>query len=458
MLQRPPAYHTYYAPLVAIIDFLLVLASGFGTHFLRFGLTNPVPQDFIVLIFNSAILVVLCLNMGGIYRSWRGVRLQNILTRYITVLLAPVFLVLLFLVFTKTSEKFSRLWLIFFFNAVWISGVVYRVGHFYFLKWLRSQGHNLKNVIVISLDLNSLPLNFREDALDSGYNTVKFIPVFDPEGELNLADLPTHIRKLRAEEIWLCLPISLGGIIKDVMYTLRKYTVDIRYLPDFEDMQLLNHRPGMVAGRYSLDLSYTPLDGTNATLKRLEDIILGFIILITILPACAVIAVLVKLSSPGPVLFKQKRHGIGGKPIKVYKFRTMKIHEEPEGAVTQATKDDPRTTAIGRYLRRTSLDELPQFYNVLQGRMSIVGPRPHALAHNEYYMDLVESYMWRHKVKPGITGLAQVNGYRGETDTLEKMQKRVEYDLSYINNWSLLLDLKIILLTVIKGFTNHNAY
>ncbi|TXI28828.1 MAG: exopolysaccharide biosynthesis polyprenyl glycosylphosphotransferase, partial [Aquipseudomonas alcaligenes] len=163
-------------------------------------------------------------------------------------------------------------------------------------------------------------------------------------------------------------------------------------------------------------------------------------------------------TSPGPVVFKQYRTGINGKRFKVYKFRSMVVHQEHEGCVTQATKNDARVTAVGAFIRRTSLDELPQFFNVLQGRMSIVGPRPHALAHNEYYKDLVESYMQRHKVKPGITGWAQVNGYRGETDTLEKMQKRVEHDLWYIDNWSLGLDLKIILRTVFKGFLSSNAY
>ena len=149
---------------------------------------------------------------------------------------------------------------------------------------------------------------------------------------------------------------------------------------------------------------------------------------------------------------------MGGGKIHVYKFRSMEVHSEEEGVLSQAEIDDPRIPPLGHFLRRTSLDELPQFFNVLQGRMSIVGPRPHALAHNEYYKDLVESYMWRHKVKPGITGWAQINGYRGRTDTLEKMSQRVEHDLWYINNWSLWLDLKIILKSCYKGFFHKNAY
>ncbi len=166
----------------------------------------------------------------------------------------------------------------------------------------------------------------------------------------------------------------------------------------------------------------------------------------------------VKFSSPGPVLFRQKRQGWDGRHFTVYKFRSMVVHREGSGQLTQASKGDARVTPLGAFLRRTSLDELPQFFNVLQGTMSIVGPRPHAIEHNEQYKDLVDDYMLRHKVKPGITGWAQINGWRGETDTIEKMRKRVEYDLYYIENWSLWFDLRIILLTVFKGFIDRNAY
>jgi putative colanic acid biosynthesis UDP-glucose lipid carrier transferase len=171
-----------------------------------------------------------------------------------------------------------------------------------------------------------------------------------------------------------------------------------------------------------------------------------------------VIAIAVKLTSPGPVIFKQKRHGWNGEEIEVYKFRSMYVHDESKGNITQAKKGDSRVTPLGAFLRRSSLDELPQFINVLQGRMSIVGPRPHAVAHNIQYRELIPRYMLRHKVKPGITGWAQINGLRGETDAVSKMEARVQADLYYIENWSLWLDLKIILFTVIKGFFNENAY
>ena len=207
-----------------------------------------------------------------------------------------------------------------------------------------------------------------------------------------------------------------------------------------------------------LDLNASPMVGINRLVKAIEDRVLALFILLLVSPLMALIAIGVKVSSSGPVIFKQKRHGCDGKAINIYKFRTMVVHCEDDGNVTQARKCDYRVTKFGAFLRRTSLDELPQFVNVLQGKMSIVGPRPHAIAHNEHYKDQIEAYMLRHKVKPGITGWAQVNGLRGETDTLDKMKKRVEYDLYYIEHWSLWFDLAIIFRTLYTGFTDKNAY
>ncbi|MDM7219684.1 exopolysaccharide biosynthesis polyprenyl glycosylphosphotransferase, partial [Klebsiella pneumoniae] len=201
----------------------------------------------------------------------------------------------------------------------------------------------------------------------------------------------------------------------------------------------------------------TPLNGINMVFKRVEDVFFSIIILFLISPVLAVIALLIKLTSPGPILFKQIRYGMDGKAIKVWKFRSMKVMENDD-RVIQATKNDTRVTKVGGFLRKTSLDELPQFINVLFGSMSIVGPRPHAVAHNEQYRKLIQGYMLRHKVKPGITGLAQVNGWRGETDTLDKMEKRIDYDLEYIRTWNIVLDIKIIFLTVFKGFIGKTAY
>jgi len=206
-----------------------------------------------------------------------------------------------------------------------------------------------------------------------------------------------------------------------------------------------------------MSLHETPFYGVDGWLKRLEDIVVGSLILLVIAIPMLIIALCVKFTSPGPALFRQRRYGLNGEVIDVLKFRSMSVTED--GAeIKQATKDDPRITRLGAFLRRTNLDELPQFLNVVNGSMSIVGPRPHAVAHNELYRKKVRGYMLRHKVKPGITGWAQVNGWRGETDTLEKMEKRVEHDLDYIRNWSLLWDLQIIFMTVFGSGARKNAY
>ena len=201
----------------------------------------------------------------------------------------------------------------------------------------------------------------------------------------------------------------------------------------------------------------TPFYGISGLIKRGSDIVLASLILAATAPLMLAIAIGVKLSSPGPVLFKQRRYGLDGREILVYKFRTMTVLEDGE-LVTQATRNDPRVTPLGAILRRHSLDELPQFINVLQGRMSVVGPRPHAVAHNEMYRRVIKNYMVRHKVKPGITGLAQVNGLRGETDDVEKMKARVEYDLAYLRGWSIALDLRIVLMTIAVVLKRQNAY
>jgi putative colanic acid biosynthesis UDP-glucose lipid carrier transferase len=237
---------------------------------------------------------------------------------------------------------------------------------------------------------------------------------------------------------------------------LHDTTASVYFAPDIFLYDLIQARVETIGGIPVLAVCESPFYGADGLIKRVSDIVLASAILVLISPLLLGIAVAVKLSSPGPVLFKQRRYGLDGRQIMVYKFRSMAVLED--GAVVQqATRDDPRVTRLGAFLRRSSLDELPQFINVLQGRMSVVGPRPHAVAHNELYRKLIRSYMIRHKVRPGITGLAQVNGLRGETDTVDKMRARIEYDLAYLRNWSLLLDLKIVLLTIVVVLKKQNT-
>ena len=273
-----------------------------------------------------------------------------------------------------------------------------------------------------------------------------------------LDGLKAFVDQHYVEQIWLALPPSSMHRLEEILATLAHTTADIKLVPDLSRVLPLNESVEQVMGVPVINLRKSLNDGYSRTLKRLEDVIVGSLILVMISPLMVLLAIGVKLSSPGPVFFKQKRHGRNGQEIEVWKFRSMRVHQEEAGKVTQAKKGDSRITPFGAFLRRTSLDELPQFINVLQGQMSIVGPRPHALAHNYEYMHQIDGYMQRHRIKPGITGWAQVNGLRGETDTLEKMQKRVDYDIYYIKNWSVMADLRIITLTIFKGFVGKNAY
>lgn len=272
-----------------------------------------------------------------------------------------------------------------------------------------------------------------------------------------LDDLEEAIANHGIRRIYLSLPMEEASRVKPIASRLVAANVDVIWAPDIFGVSLLNHAVSEVAGVPLISLSETPLVGGPALVKTIMDKTFAIVAIILVSPIMILTAVLVKLSSPGPVLFKQKRHGWDGRIVEIYKFRSMVVHQEDSGKVTQASRDDARITPIGRFIRRTSIDELPQLFNVLEGSMSLVGPRPHAIAHNEYYKDRIHAYMLRHRIKPGLTGLAQVNGYRGETDTIDKMEGRVNYDLAYINNWSIWLDIEILFRTVFVLF-GKNAY
>ncbi|GMG87742.1 undecaprenyl-phosphate glucose phosphotransferase [Biformimicrobium ophioploci] len=257
--------------------------------------------------------------------------------------------------------------------------------------------------------------------------------------------------------VYITLPLREEIRIRKLLTGLSDTTATVHIVSDLFSETTLHTRRKTVGSTNLLSLHDTPIQGPNILLKRTEDVLLSGLILTLVMPLMLCIAAAIKCTSKGPILFKQRRNGLDGKIIPVWKFRSMTSTENGTD-VRQASRNDPRVTTIGRFLRRTSLDELPQFFNVLQGHMSIVGPRPHAVAHNEEYRAQINGYMLRHKVKPGITGWAQINGFRGETDTLEKMQGRIALDLEYIRNWSVWLDLKIILLTLVKGFSGKNAY
>ena len=272
-----------------------------------------------------------------------------------------------------------------------------------------------------------------------------------------LKDVAEYIRQHGIREVFITLPLGSQPRIVQLLEGMQGTTASIFFVPDVFGISIIQGRLQDINGVPVVGICETPFTGTNELVKRVSDIVLATLIIVLISPVLLALAIGVKLSSSGPVIFKQRRNGLDGEEIIVYKFRSM-VAQDNGPVVRQATKNDPRITRFGAFLRRTSLDELPQFFNVLQGHMSIVGPRPHAVAHNEEYRRIIKAYMVRHKVKPGITGWAQVHGHRGETDTLEKMQARVEYDLEYLRNWSLGLDLQIIVRTIRLVFFDRNAY
>jgi putative colanic acid biosynthesis UDP-glucose lipid carrier transferase len=270
-------------------------------------------------------------------------------------------------------------------------------------------------------------------------------------------ELPQLVKRHRADLVYLALPMTSQPRVLALLDALRDTTASVYFVPDMFVSDLIQGRIDSVSGMPVVAICDTPFAGVDGFVKRASDIVLSLLILALIAPLLLVLAVAVKLSSPGPALFRQRRYGVAGDEVMVYKFRTMRVMEDGT-EIRQCARGDPRVTPLGAFMRRMSLDELPQLVNVLQGRMSIVGPRPHAVAHNEMYRKLINGYMLRHKVRPGITGWAQVNGWRGETDTLDKMRSRVAYDLDYLRNWSLRFDLYIMLRTVGAVWNGRNAH
>jgi len=454
-----------------VSDTFVVVLAAIVAYSIRFPLSDVLlPNDYRSLVLFAVFCVVIIFSALGLYTSWRGQSLVKQARAILLAWLSVVLLMILILFSLKISADYSRLWLGWWMLLGLMFLLIFRMGIYGFLQYQRLRGRNFRRVVIIGAgDLGKKIINQVDDSPWTGFNIVG---LFDDEkklaGELidghkvlgNLSEVESFVANTKdhIDEVWIALPLRAEKRVKELLYALRHQTLNIKLIPDIFGFSLLNHSMTEIAGLPAVNLSDTPMGGSNQIIKAIEDRILGLLILILVSPALLIISLAIKFTSSGPVLFKQKRHGWDGKIINVYKFRTMKEHTEKSCSVTQASRNDDRITSLGSFLRRTSLDELPQFYNVLQGRMSIVGPRPHAVQHNEQYKDKVDKYMLRHMVKPGITGWAQVNGLRGETDTLDKMKSRVEFDLYYIENWSLWFDLKIIILTVFKGFVHKNAY
>ena len=369
----------------------------------------------------------------------------------------------------KVSASYSRVVTMAWFLITPLLLIYARLAARLLLRWLRKSGGNTRTVAIAGT--SSVAEAIVRHLRDSASFGVRVNGVYDDrvsvrnqhEASLllqrqgSLDDMVEEARRGALDYVFIALPMRAEKRIVELTHKLADTTASVYVIPDLFIFDLMRARWSMLGTLPMVSVYESPFDGLNGALKRLEDLVLGSIFLLVAAVPMFGIAIAISATSRGSILFKQKRYGLNGRLVEVLKFRTMTASDDGE-RVPQARPDDERVTPIGRFLRSTSLDELPQLFNVLAGQMSLVGPRPHAVAHNEQYRRLVHGYMLRHKIKPGITGWAQVNGWRGETDTVEKMQQRIEHDLEYLSNWSIWLDLKILVATVSALLSRRNAY
>ena len=447
------------------IDIVLPLGSLFViTHFLNI----PWHDRYLIMGGLGGLIFVFSAQLVGIYHNWRGrpifASAKLILNAWLITWATLIIVAFLY----KDTVNYSRIAITSWALATPVLLLTYRLIVRSLLAKYRAQGKNTRTIAIIGAGkvgqhiadiINENPwLGYQVKAFYDDDPSLHGTRVHETPVISCTDNIAKAVNLNQYNEIYICLPLRAESKIKSILNQLTDTTAVVKFVPDLFTFDLMHSKWSDLKGIPVFSVYDSPLNSTmNRAIKRFEDVLISSAILLLISPLMLWIAFKVKQSSPGPVIFKQKRYGLNGQEIKVYKFRSM-TSQDNGSVVKQATKNDSRVTDFGAFIRRTSLDELPQFINVIQGKMSIVGPRPHAVAHNEEYRKLVPKYMQRHLVKPGITGWAQINGWRGETDTLEKMEKRVEFDLHYIKHWSLWLDIKIIVLTIFKGFINKNAY
>jgi len=434
----------------ALVDGLIVLLTVYYAFYNAQGFISTMDAVFMITLL--AVMGVTYDQMG-IYRQFGGLIRS---TRRLLFAWAISYAITLFIfIMAQYFEQFSRPVL----TAIFLIALAGQVANRWILITLRVQtayaNEDRNNVLLIGGgplvrhlydNINSNPW-LREKAIGriracEEEDDELPVPVLGSRNELLEVVRDNNVRT-----VYIAVALENSHLVEQIYYDLANENIDIHWVPNIFNLNLINHSVKEMAGQPLLTLSESPLIGNHLMFKTIEDRVIALVALILLSPIMIVTAILIKLDSPGPIIFRQSRTGWNGREFHIWKFRSMKIHQA-EPALKQATRDDDRVTRVGRFIRKTSIDELPQLFNVLGGTMSMVGPRPHAIEHNTDYDQRIRSYMTRHRIKPGITGLAQINGYRGETDTLEKMKKRVEYDMQYINNWSFWLDLKILVETI----------
>lgn len=451
--------------LQRLVDVLIVVGVQAFVHAI-YG--EPWSEQSTTVTVIALLVFGLAAEVKGLYRPWRtGTILRESEDAMIAWLAVPVAL-FAFWFLTKTASQYSRIASLAWFGLtpLFLCGV--RVSARGIIRALRMRGRNLRRVGILGCTKDAERLTESFETMP--WLGLKLVGVYDDRGRdrrdiVNhprwsvagrFEDLIRDCREGKLDTVYVALPLQAEARTAEVLAALADTTVTVYLVANLLYCSLLRAQWGQVGGVPVVGLHDSPFQGIVGWIKRLEDLVLGsFIVVLTTLPMLC-IALAIKLKSPGPIFFQQWRYGLCGKKIRILKFRTMTVCEDGPDVV-QAVEDDVRVTRLGKFLRRTSLDEFPQFFQVLTGELSLVGPRPHAVAHNEKYRALIHGYMLRHMVKPGITGWAQVNGWRGETAELVKMEERVRHDMEYIRNWNLLLDLKIIFLTVFGAKKSRHA-
>jgi putative colanic acid biosynthesis UDP-glucose lipid carrier transferase len=460
-----------------LIDAAAILGAALAAE--QFTGEGTLPN---LAVIGAATLLVhlVAIEVSGLYRSWRGSRLSSELWCVLINWIYTAPAVLGIGLVTKYNAQFSYatklVWLTLTPAAIASGRIMLRM----VLRSLRRRGFNTRRFAICGV--NKLGAQLAQNIQNSPELGLEFAGFFDDRPDRRTGEDPLQrsgrpaktppaspqrtgtLRKLveaaktgDVDIVFITFPMRAEQRIRNYLAELSDTTASVYIVPDFFVFQMLHARWNQIDGLPVVSVFETPISGIDGVLKRGFDLLIATAALILLSPVMLACLFAIRLTSPGPIFFRQKRYGLSGEEIRVWKFRTMRVCEDGP-AVTQASKHDDRITPVGRFLRKTSLDELPQLFNVIAGTMSLVGPRPHATAHNEQYRSLIDGYMLRHKVKPGITGLAQVNGWRGETETLEKMERRVEFDHRYIREWSLWMDVKILFKTALVVLRQKNAY
>ncbi|MFC3291385.1 undecaprenyl-phosphate glucose phosphotransferase [Modicisalibacter luteus] len=441
-------------------DIAVMLLAGYIVYLAHFDQTLP-PQRYSWAMLLGALVLAATMPSLGVYRTWRGRVLSPLLFKLMMGFVIAGLIYSSLLYFSGLSEQFSRVWVVAWFTVAFLGSVAVRAAVYPIVNRIRAAGRNRRHVVLIG-DAHSCATaasHLRADPT-AGYDIDRiFLMGSDAMGELSSLELQwqeykaNRVYDIDADEVWICLPLSMGNRVKEALADLGRTAANVRFMPDMRDFRLINHDISNVANLYLLDMACSPMSGGARFVKAVEDRTIAALILLLIAPVMVILAIGVKLSSPGPVFYRQERVSWNGKPFWMLKFRSMPVDSEKDG-ITWGGAQQKKTTKFGSFIRRTSLDELPQFINVLKGDMSIVGPRPERTQFVDRFRHEIPGYMQKHLMKAGITGWAQINGWRGDTD----LEKRIECDLWYIGHWSVFLDLKIIFLTIFKGFISKNAY